>query len=143
MLSKEKQVRVRSCGILVEDHKILLVELLSPITNSYIWIPPGGGVELGETLKETVKREFFEETGLTVSVQELMHVNELVQDAYHVIEFYHRVERLSGELSLGTDPEYSKEDQIIRELAFKSKAELAKLNIVPSYLLEDLWKEID
>lgn len=143
MLSKENQVRVRSCGILVEDNQLLLAELLSPITNLFIWMPPGGGVEFGETLKETAKREFFEETGLTVSVQELMHVNELVQDAYHVIEFYYRVERLSGELALGIDPEYSSADQIIRQVAFKDKDELQKLNITPYYVLEDLWKEID
>lgn len=143
MLPREKQVRVRSCGILIEQNQILLVELLSPITNSLIWMPPGGGVEFGETLKQTVKREFLEETGLTVSVQELMHINELVQDAYHVIEFYSRVERLSGELTLGIDPEYSSADQIIRQVAFKGNPELQQLNVTPFYLLQDLWEKMD
>lgn len=143
MPAEEKSIRVRACGLLVERNTILLVELLSPITNALIWTPPGGGVEFGEPLKETVKREFSEETGLTVHVQELMHVNELVRDEYHVIEFYYRVERMSGELSLGMDPELPNEDQIIRQLAFKNRTDLERLNVVPSYLLNELWNDID
>lgn len=49
-----------------EQQQILLVK-----NNRDGWVMPGGMVENGETLLAGVKREIFEETGVTVSVEEL------------------------------------------------------------------------
>lgn len=38
------------------------------------WGFPGGAMELGESIEETVKREIYEETGLTVEVEHLIGV---------------------------------------------------------------------
>ena len=96
-------------------------------------MPPGGGVELGESLKETVAREFKEETGLEVNVQTLVHINELIQAPFHVIEFYFAVEETGGELKLGTDPEHPKDQQLIKELAFFSWDELQLMDVEPVF----------
>lgn len=136
------KVRVRACGILVQNDAILLAELLSPITKKNIWTVPGGGVEFGEKLQETVKREFQEETGLNVEVKELIHFTEIIQNRHHAIEFYFRVEKLSGEVKLGIDPELSSEEQILKSLEFKTKQELLTIDVFPSFLERELWKKL-
>jgi len=54
-------------GILIEDKKILL----SRQWDGYDF--PGGGAEVYETIEETLKREFFEETGVQVEAVMPIH----------------------------------------------------------------------
>ena len=58
--------------------------LLIRRTDNDLYSIPGGGVELGETLTQTVKREVLEETGINVQVTDLIGV---YSDPAHVIEF--------------------------------------------------------
>jgi 8-oxo-dGTP diphosphatase len=133
------KTRVRSCGILIKNEGILLAQLLSPISNELIWTPPGGGVKFGETLEEALKREFLEETGLTISVNKLVHINEIIQDRFHAIEFFFLVNYESGNLKLGSDPEHNENDQILKALSFKSKEDIAGSNVQPEYLKKEFW----
>nr|WP_235728209.1 NUDIX domain-containing protein [Metabacillus indicus] len=52
------------CGAIIEDDKGRI--LLQQRTDHSEWGIPGGLLELGETFVETVKREVWEETGLTL-----------------------------------------------------------------------------
>ena len=137
--SYTNRVRVRSCGLLVKDEKLLLVELLSPVTNRWTWIPPGGGVELGESLEETLVREFKEETGLKVSVGEQVNVNEVIQPPIHAIEFYFLVNQEGGKLKLGSDPEMDSGQQILRNIGFFSRDELRDMNTSPDFITSGFW----
>ncbi|WP_391205759.1 NUDIX hydrolase [Psychrobacillus sp. L4] len=53
------------CGAIIEDQqgRILLQERVG----QDMWGIPGGIMEIGETFEETVKREVFEETNLTIT----------------------------------------------------------------------------
>jgi ADP-ribose pyrophosphatase YjhB (NUDIX family) len=54
-------------GILVEGDSILLAGR-GGTDGEVLWAPPGGKVELGESLRGAVAREFLEETGMVVTV---------------------------------------------------------------------------
>ncbi|MEJ2005913.1 MAG: NUDIX domain-containing protein [Cyclobacteriaceae bacterium] len=58
------RIRIRVCGILIRDGSLLLAEHRGIGENGSILIPPGGGVEFGESLKDALRREFREETGI-------------------------------------------------------------------------------
>ncbi|MFA9559563.1 8-oxo-dGTP diphosphatase [Evansella sp. AB-rgal1] len=42
------------------------------------WVAPGGKMEVGESIRETAKREFYEETGITIKNPELRGVFTIV-----------------------------------------------------------------
>jgi 8-oxo-dGTP diphosphatase len=92
------KVRLRVNGILQHDDAVLLVRLQSPVTDELVWMPPGGGVEFGESMTDALKREFCEETGLQVRVATLAFVNELIEPPFHAVEFYFNVHRAAGDL---------------------------------------------
>ncbi len=128
------KLRVRVAGLLVEDGKLLLIKLHSPVSNSDIWTAPGGGVEFGETIEEALTREFQEETGLKIRVGELLYINELIELPYHAIEFFFKVTKESGYLKLGSDPEHSQNEQILEEVRFFGKDELSEIPLKPEAL---------
>lgn len=136
----EGKVRVRASGLLLEEGKLLLVKLTSPATGKDIWMPPGGGVEPGESLKDALKREFVEETGLQIQVEDLVHINEFIEGPYHALEFFFFVKTLGGKLELGSDPEYVGHQQLLKEIGWFSKQEVQNIDVTPDYIKEELWK---
>lgn len=132
----QNKLRVRALGLLIEDGKLLLIELDSPVSKQKIWTAPGGGVEFGESIKQALVREFREETGLLIKVKELVHINELIASPFQAIEFYFKVERIAGELILGIDPERVNTPQILRDIKFIAEDEISKTNIHPEFLVE-------
>ncbi|WP_112182320.1 MULTISPECIES: NUDIX hydrolase [Paraliobacillus] len=60
------------CGaIIFDDQKRVLLHLRA---DNQTWGFPGGYMELGESVKETARREVFEETGLKIGALELFSV---------------------------------------------------------------------
>ena len=122
------KVRVRVCGILEENGKILLLKHESVGLAGYLWSPPGGGVEFGESLNEALKKEFSEETNLKVEVEEYLFTNEFIGDQYyHAIELFFKVSQISGTLKVGIDPELPKNQQMLTEARFFSQKEINDL----------------
>ncbi len=119
------RLRVRACGICVQDNAILLVNHQG-ITHSNFWAPPGGGVEFGERAEECLIREFKEETGLEVQVCDFLFVCEFIQHPLHAIELFFEVKPVSGKVQKGTDPE-SGNNQIIKEVGFIGWQQLEEL----------------
>lgn len=86
-------------GVVIEKSKILLLKQ----KNGYDF--PGGGMELAETLEQTLKREFFEETGLRVKKQQLLDCtssffySKRLKKFYNTVLIYYLCRRVSGYLT--------------------------------------------
>jgi 8-oxo-dGTP diphosphatase len=55
------------------------------------WNLPGGGMEIGETVEEALRREVFEETGLFVDIERLVGVYSKPQKQEVVLTFCCRI----------------------------------------------------
>lgn len=132
------KLRVRVCGLLIKDDAILLAQIHSPVVDDLVWTPPGGGLQFGEHLKDCLEREFAEETNLKVVVQDLVHINELVEDPYHAVEFYFEVTNTTGEPKKGRDPELSWDQQLLHDLKWVPLNQLEEISFAPENLLSKI-----
>lgn len=128
------RVRVRVCGILLREDRVLLVNLKSPTRDEPFWSPPGGGVEFGEPMTEALKREFLEETGIHIAVEQLLYVSEFVQPPWHAVECYFLCTADQTDAIRGRDPELDEANQMIRDVQFIKVSELGVLNLIPTFL---------
>jgi len=119
---------------LYRNGKILLIQLHSPVSDEKVWMPPGGAVRFGEPVKEALKREFYEETGLDIEVGKLLFINELIERKFHAIELYFQVFNEKDEPLLGYDPEHDKGEQILKEIRFFDSGELKKVHTAPPWI---------
>lgn len=62
-----KPFNVRVYGLLIHDHKILIIR--EPFAGEVIDKFPGGGLEYGEGLIDCLKREFKEELNLEIEIE--------------------------------------------------------------------------
>lgn len=79
------ETRTRVAALIVTDGRILLVAATS---NRAYLVPPGGGVEPGESLAAAVVRETAEEAGLAVEAGRLVAYREVQRPARHELELY-------------------------------------------------------
>ncbi len=100
-----EQIIVRANGVLIDDGKILLVE--QDVSETRHWAHPGGKIEFGETLKQGLARELKEETGLDVSVGDLLYLTDRINKNVHVIIVSFRISKIRGELGTGNGPEFA------------------------------------
>jgi ADP-ribose pyrophosphatase YjhB (NUDIX family) len=120
------RLRVRVCGICIENDEILMVSHRGIGHTDTFWCPPGGGIQFEETTPEALRREFSEETGLEVEVGSLLFVNEFMEPPLHALELFFEVKIIGGRLYLGTDPEMPETTQIIQEVRWMSFEEIKK-----------------
>jgi 8-oxo-dGTP diphosphatase len=99
--------RVAAYVLCREDGRILLTQFAAPGHPDHgKWTLPGGGMEWGESVRETAHRELLEETGLTATLGEVAGVfskwftaEESVQGASgHFVGVVFHASGLSGEL---------------------------------------------
>ncbi len=122
-------------AIILEDDRVLLVERgREPLKGC--WSLPGGGVELGESLEDGVRREVREETGLEVRVLDRAEVFErIIRDAegtdgdgevrYHYVLIDYLCEAVGGALEAGDDA---------AQAVWHSRAALGELTITEGTL---------
>ena len=125
-----------------EDNRILMVKQEHP--ERTVWMVPGGGIEEGENSAQAAVREVREETGLEVEILGLIwHVEEVSERGQRFVNFFRAVLR-GGKPALGHDPELSESEQVLADLQFMSREEVAGLeNVYPEFLREELWQHLE
>ena len=70
------RVRVAAKAIVIRDGRVLVTRNMD--RDGPFFLLPGGGQELGETLPEALRREFMEEVGVPIEVNELVLVRDYI-----------------------------------------------------------------
>lgn len=95
-------------GVLLHGEKVLL----HGYDDGYDF--PGGGVNLGESLKDALDREIMEETGLSVDIGKLLHVEEdffihpATEQPHQTFLFFFACSNPRGELTTAHFDEHEK-----------------------------------
>ncbi|MCI5535375.1 MAG: NUDIX hydrolase [Clostridiales bacterium] len=128
--------------ILDKENRILMVK--QHHDEKDIWMVPGGGIEEGESSMAAAVREMKEETGLDVEIDRLIwHTEEVSARGQRFVNFF--MGRIKGgELTLGADPEFDNEHQVLREVRFMSREEIEQVeHLYPEYLRDEFWRFLD
>ena len=97
------KVDIRIAACILKNNKILMVRHKKG--DEKYWLLPGGRIEYGETMIETLKRELVEETGLEISVGNLMFMSEAIpkDNHRHIVNIFFEAEIIGGEIKLGDE----------------------------------------
>ena len=116
------KLMVRPTGILIDNQKILLVK--QEVTEKRHWSLPGGKLEPGESLEQCLVREIKEETGLDISVKELLYVCDRIYKGNHVVHITFLIDRV------GSKPQESNWTHKNRHASSSSKT-VREIEMVP------------
>ena len=124
-----RPIRVAARALITIDGRLLLVNGFAKI--NAIWCVPGGGAEPGEAATEAVRREVYEETGLTIELGPLAGVSEFhsSKTGFHQFEvFFHaRSDR-------PPEPDWSDPAGVVTKWRLADRGELAGLPHRPTGL---------
>lgn len=76
-------------GVVIHDDQVLLIRRAKEPSMGE-WSIPGGAVEVGEGLRDALRREVLEETGLKVRPLEMLEVlDRIVRDAEGKVQYHY------------------------------------------------------
>lgn len=82
-MKRPQGIRVGASAVIVRDESVLLIGYDLDDGSGFHYNFPGGGVEAGEGLHETVQREAWEEAGAEVTVGPLLFVTEYIPSQHN------------------------------------------------------------
>ena len=138
--------RIRAAAIVVEGDSVLLVQHQHNELQGGRpwWVPPGGGVEGGESLMECAQRETLEEAGLAVELGRIAYVREFVEPGYHHCEVFFVAASYLGTLMVESNPGTGilDVDHMIKDVRFVSRGEMAEMTIYPEEIKTTFWDDL-
>ncbi|HEX6286037.1 MAG TPA: NUDIX hydrolase [Acidimicrobiia bacterium] len=85
-----------------DEGRILLIER-GREPQKGLWAVPGGKVEYGEEMREAVRREVAEETGLEIDVGDVVWVGEIIDAEFHLVLIDFEATVIGGQLQAADD----------------------------------------
>ena len=96
-LSKRYRFMVRVSGVLIENDSLLIIK---QNILGRTWYLPGGKLEIGESLRDGIAREYHEETGLVVQPTKLVCISDTFLENPSVLHILFVVKRETGKLQI-------------------------------------------
>jgi len=129
------KIEVRVAGLVKKGGKILLA--LHRKSGEEYWVVPGGRVRSGESLKEALRRELKEETGLSAKVGRLVMVHDFIRkdSPRQVLNIYFSAALGKGSLRAlgkGSLRRTFRGRGFLRGVNFFSEREVRRLSIRPA-----------
>ena len=136
--------RIRAAGIIInEKQEILLVKHVDH-TGEW-WVPPGGGFNDQDfSTINTVKREVFEETGLTVNVGPLLYIREFSETStcIHHMEIFYLITDYFGKETTENLKGLGGDEFIIKALKWFTQNNMGDITVWPEELKEEFWQTV-
>jgi 8-oxo-dGTP diphosphatase len=128
--------RIAVRALILQQDRLLLVNAY-PNGQSDLWCAPGGGVVAGQSLPDNLIREVYEETGLTVRVDQFAMVNEFhdPMSGFHQVDLFFHCTVLAGRIA----SEWQDPEGIVTDRRFVTRAEMAFLRFKPDSLDRAAW----
>lgn len=83
--------RITTAGICIENNKFLIGKRIAKGSIGNSWEFPGGKNRWGESVDDTLKREFMEELGIEIDVKDLLATHEFTNKGVNYHLKAHRV----------------------------------------------------
>ncbi len=92
-MDKFKEIRPIVLGITIKNNKILVSEGFDTVKNQTFYRCLGGGIEFLETSEIALKREFLEEIGANITINNFLGISENIftyngKNGHEIIFFY-------------------------------------------------------
>ncbi len=114
--------RNTTAGVLIKDNKVFVAKREKGGALSEMWEFPGGKNRYGETLEETLKREYSEELGIDIAVKrEICQTDFINKDTHYTLHAF-LIDADLSDVSLS----------VHTETRFVTRSELEALTMGPS-----------
>ncbi|MEO0750477.1 MAG: NUDIX domain-containing protein [Pseudomonadota bacterium] len=124
-------MRLAVRAVILKADRLLLVNAY-PGDQSDLWCAPGGGVEPHASLPDNLKREVYEETGLTIDVGPPCLINEFHDPdrGFHQVDLFFRAQIVAGQLQ----DDWHDPERIVHTRRFFNEDEVNDLRLKPDSL---------
>lgn len=136
--------RISVRAMVLHDNKLLCVRqrsnnLVTQPANG-VWNLPGGGLDIGESLIDCLKREMIEETGIEAVVGNLMYIQQFQFNDTEYLEFFFNVTNSEDYLDIDLSKTTHGEEELIEIGLVDPK----NTSILPKFLMtEPIFDKID
>lgn len=83
--------RIAVRGIIFKDEKLFAMRHINKQVEADFWSTPGGGLDEGESLRDGLRREMIEETGIVPKIGKLLYIQQYKEEGKEFLEFFYHI----------------------------------------------------